>query len=115
MMKSVISSQTNSESKNYWATWHSWVKDRGLDFVEKKRPQVQVAVPAQSESEDFTREADLKALLQQHEVLPNHTVSVDLLLNLSVKEFFDLYLKDEAEFSNRKWWEVKGDLNIVEQ
>ena len=58
-----------------------------------------------------------KQELEQHmtdtyPILPNHTLSAIILLNLSPKGYWDQYLDDNAPFWLGKFYEQKGEKRI---
>lgn len=46
---------------------------------------------------DYTKESELKALVSQHTLMPNHAIQMEIMTSLSCQDFFKNYMSDEAE------------------
>lgn len=87
------------------------MKDKGMEFSQVDRPSTQSEELVDT-NVDYTKESDLRALLQSHTMLPEHKVQTELLLSISCSDFYDLYLEDRAEFGFEKHLQFKQELNI---
>jgi hypothetical protein len=54
----------------------------------------------------------LKALFNNHVLLPNHATQIEVLISLNCADFFSLYLADDADYSFGKFLEQRGELNV---
>jgi hypothetical protein len=121
MLKSVIKSGAEGDSKDMMQLYKTHLSERGLDFVEKKRPPPQAYKPVNSpangagkvqveDKEDYTTEAELNALFNQQPAMAKEaTVYVNLLIGMSVDEFYKTYLQEDAEKCMLKWYTARGE------
>lgn len=123
MMRSIIKSSTDGESKAFWQSWNQIITEKGFEFIQQSAPLV-AAPCAQKSSElpgeaaadpdaDYTKECDLRALLAQPKLLPDHKTYCELLISLNCTEFFAKYFADDCDHGFDKFLAQKGEQNIV--
>jgi hypothetical protein len=98
MMKSLVKSGVDNDGKIGMEATFKYFGEVCGNFVEKKRPVIAKVESVGDEGEDYTTEAELRALHADLKTQDNHTVWVDICLSMNVEEFWRLYYEFNAEF-----------------
>ena len=107
MMKSLVKNGVETDGKIGIEATFKYFGEVCGQFTEKKKP-VAVLKEVVDDGEDYTTEAELRALLEGIKLQENHTVWVDLCLNMNVEEYFRLYVDFGAEFAEESVAESLG-------
>ena len=64
------------------------------------------------DTEDYTKADELKKLFSQHEISKGHILVSEQLIGLNCNDFFATFLADNAEKSNKSFFERKGEMDV---
>ena len=137
MMKSVIRSQSDGETKAAFQIWEELYIKNNMQYIEphlrkakvkeapkrveerteliieeSKGPAPEPVEEEEVDTEDYTKAVDLKKLFSLHEKPANHIIAREELIGLNCNDFFDLYLADNAKHSQASFYERKGEKEV---